>query len=223
MLEDVLEVVAELQGVEPVLVLPAAADPPGPAGEAWRRAAVELVWPGVPVVDVPAVDVPAVDRGPLPSVPAVSAALAGLGGSEAVLVAPDAPDLPGLLLAKLFRGLAGRAVAACPAEGGGLVALGVRLPAVDWLVASGVTLDAPDALDRLVNAAGRRSAVSVGPGWRRLRAPADLGRLDAGLEGWAATRALLAALPPAPRGAAEEAPPAISSADRPAARLPRAR
>ena len=37
-----------------------------------------------------------------------------------------------------------------------------------------------------------RSRVALAPDWHRLRTPADLRRLDPGLEGWEETRALLA-------------------------------
>jgi hypothetical protein len=35
--------------------------------------------------------------------------------------------------------------------------------------------------------------IATAPGWHRLRTPADLTRLDPGLEGWDNTRALLSA------------------------------
>ncbi len=40
-------------------------------------------------------------------------------------------------------------------------------------------------------AAPDRSRVAVAPDWHRLRTPADLARLDPGLEGWEETRVLL--------------------------------
>ena len=123
---------------------------------------------------------------------AVLAGLHELGGDVGVVVAADAPDLPGLLLAKLFRALARAEVAVCPADGGGLVALGARLPAPGWLAAATVGLDTSDALRRLAAAAVTSTALAVGPGWHRLRGPDDVVWLDPGLEGWAATRALLA-------------------------------
>jgi hypothetical protein len=55
-----------------------------------------------------------------------------------------------------------------------------------------VGLDTPDALARLAASAVDPAALSVGPGWHRVRGPADATRLDPGLEGWPATRALLA-------------------------------
>ena len=106
------------------------------------------------------------------------------------MVAADAPDLPGLLVAKPFSGMATAAVGAVPAEGGGLVVLATRLPAPGWLPPD-VDLDTADAVDRLRSTAPRRRDLVVAAGWRRLRTPADLRGLDPGLEGWEATRALL--------------------------------
>jgi hypothetical protein len=117
-------------------------------------------------------------------------ALYDLGADHAAVVAYDAPDLPPLLIGKLFRALGGGEVAVCPAGGGGLVALAARLPAPAWI--AGVELDTPDAPSRLRAAAGRPGAVRSGPGWHRLRTAEDLSRLDIGLEGWDNTRALLA-------------------------------
>jgi hypothetical protein len=102
-------------------------------------------------------------------------------------------------------GKAGVDVAVCPAEGGGLVALAAWLPAADWVAALGsagqrggrwIELDDLDAVGRLRRGAPRRGALQVVPGWHRLRSPADVGRLDPGLEGWPATRAVLR--PPLP-------------------------
>lgn len=114
-----------------------------------------------------------------------------LGGIEVVVLAGDAPDLPPLLVAKLFAAFDKADVAVCPCEDGGLVALGVRLPTPGWYRAADVSLDTPDAVARLAAAAPRRRALAVGPGWRRMRRPEDIRRLDPGLEGWEATRALL--------------------------------
>jgi Uncharacterized protein conserved in bacteria (DUF2064) len=114
-----------------------------------------------------------------------------VGGIEVVVLAGDAPDLPPLLVAKMFAAFDKADVAVCPCEGGGLVALGVRLPTPGWLRAADVSLDTPDAVARLAAAAPRRRALAIGPGWRRMRRPEDTRRLDPGLEGWEATRALL--------------------------------
>jgi hypothetical protein len=116
------------------------------------------------------------------------------------VIAADAPDLPPLLIGKLFRALEHAPAAACPSEEGGLVALAVRLPAPSWLfhVAAGAglgVLDMPDAFALVRAAAPRPGAVQAGPGWHRLRDPSDLAFLDPGLEGWENTRALLAGHP----------------------------
>lgn len=174
MLEDVCDLVAGLPMVEPALVL-GSGDPA--AGLA------ELVAPGTPVVDVPAGEL----------VGGAFAALGRLGADEAVLVAGDAPDLPALLVGKLFRGLATADVAVVPADGGGLVALGVHLPVPAWYDQTGCDLDTPEAVELLRAAAPTRRALSIAPGWHRVRHANDIARLDPGLEGWDATRTLLSA------------------------------
>jgi hypothetical protein len=165
LLEDTYEVVAGLELVTPVLALTA----PDPAAEA-------ITWPGTPVLHTTGLG-------------ALLAALHDLGAEQAAVVAHDAPDLPPLLIGKLFRALGSGEVAVCPAQDGGLVALGARLPAPPWL--TGIDLDTPDATSRLRAAAGRPGAVRSSPGWHRLRTAGDLFRLDVGLEGWDNTRALL--------------------------------
>ncbi|MFA1540763.1 hypothetical protein [Actinomadura monticuli] len=170
LLEDTYEVVAGLELVTPALVL----DPPDqPDAEA-------VTWPGTPIVREA-------------TLTGAFAALHALGAGSAALVAPDAPDLPPLLLGKLFRALGDAPSAACRAQDGGLVALAARLPLPAWLAAAlrEVDLDTPDALDRLRAAAPRPGLVPQGPGWHRLRTPDDLRLLDPGLEGWENTRALL--------------------------------
>lgn len=164
-LEDTYEVVAGLELVSPVLAL--TGDDAG---------AEAITWPGTEVVRTTGLR-------------DLLGTLARLGAEQAAVVAHDAPDLPSLLLGKLFRGLGGGEVAICPAKGGGLVALAARLPAPHWL--GDIDLDTPDAPSRLRAAAGRPGAVRSGPGWHRLRTPADLSRLDPGLEGWDNTRLLL--------------------------------
>ena len=112
-------------------------------------------------------------------------------------MAPDAPDLPPLLIGKLLRALGDAPASATPAAGGGLVALAARLPLPDWLsaVLETVDLNTPDALSLLRAAAPRPGLVPTGPGWHRLRTPVDVALLDPGLEGWENTRALLAGDP----------------------------
>lgn len=175
MLEDVFELLDRLAQVEAAIAAP----------PSLVESSAKAGWPSTPVVAVPrtAAGVP-VEIG-------VLADLGRLGADEAAVVAADAPDLPGLLVAKLFSGLSSAGVAVCPAEGGGLVAMACRLPVPGWFAEAGVGLDDADALDRLRAATPAAGALVVGPGWRRLRAPGDIARLDPGLEGWEATRALL--------------------------------
>src|SRR4051794_39824229 len=170
MLEDVVDLVEAMREVEAALAFPAG------AGEDVRA----VTWPGMPVVDVPA----------QPSVCDVLDALAAVGADEAAVVGPDVPDLPALLLGKMHSALTGAEVAVCPADDGRLVALASRLPAPEWLRASSATLDGEDVVRRLRAHAPRR-ALHVGPGWHRIRGRQDAGRLDPGLEGWEATRAVL--------------------------------
>ncbi|HYT10976.1 MAG TPA: hypothetical protein VEL73_09995 [Mycobacteriales bacterium] len=168
--EDVADLLTDLPGLDAVI----AAAPDRVAD------AEDVVWPGTPVLELRSDTSPA----------GAFAALADRAYAEAAVVAPDAPDLPGLLVAKPFSALATATVAAAPAAGGGLVILASRLPVPDWLPA-GVDLETPDAVERLRAAAPRRRDLAVTPGWRRIRTPADVGGLDPGLEGWEATRALL--------------------------------
>jgi hypothetical protein len=144
-------------------------------------AARAAIWPVTPVVE-------------LPDGSTVGDLLAGVPGAGAVAVAvvvADAPDLPGLLLGKLFRAVSGRPeVAVCPADPSGLVAVAAGLPLPGWLLDSTAGLDDPDAMSALRQAAppGRLAVV---PGWHRVRSQADTSRLDPGLEGWDATRLVL--------------------------------
>lgn len=172
MAEDTYEVLAALDLVSVAVAVVG-------GSEAAVKEMAGLTWPGTPVF--------AVDK----AFDAVDQA-----GAQAavVLVSHDAPDLPGLLVGKLFRALSNADAAVCPAEDGSLVALGVRLPAADWLRELAPGPDTP--LTELDAAKPRRLAVGLGPGWHRLRAPADLARLDPGLEGWDATRALLSGRTP---------------------------
>jgi hypothetical protein len=167
--EDVADLLADLPGLDPVV----AAAPDRVAD------AEDVVWPGTPVLET---------RGR----PAdVLAALAARGYDEAAVFVPDAPDLPGLLVAKPFSALWTAPVAAAPADGGGLVALAARLPVPAWLPID-LDLDEPYAVERLKAAAPSAEELVLTPSWRRLRRREDLARLDPDLEGWEATRALLA-------------------------------
>ena len=172
MLEDVADLAAAMPHVEPVLAV----------AEGQRDLADAVRWPGMAVVPVDDANDAA----------AALDALQAAGADEAALVVADAPDLPPLLLGKLFSAMTGAEAAACPADGGGLVALASKIPVPSWLRSAGVGLDDPGALDRLRAAAPRR-AFAVGPGWHRVRTTADLDRLDEGLEGWDNTRVYLAA------------------------------
>jgi hypothetical protein len=177
MLADVVDLVAETPLVASALAAPLGYD-----------AAGALTWPGTIRVEVPAD----------PTVAEVLNALAVMSEPNVLalaVVVADVPDLPTLLLGKLFSALAGprgAAVAVCPAQGSGLVAVAANLPVVGWLSSCAVRLDDPDALDQL-RAAAPLVELSVGPGWRRIREPGDVVGLDPGLEGWDATRAYLAA------------------------------
>lgn len=161
MAEDTYEMVAGLELVRPVIV---SAGVPG---------LDDIAWPGTPVL----------------SVGSPSDAFAALPpADEAVLVSGDAPDLPPLLIGKLFRELGRAPLAVCPAEGGGAVAVAARLPVAEWAAPD---LDEPDVVAAMRRRAPGPRMVATGPGWHRLRKPEDVSRLDPGLEGWDNTRALL--------------------------------
>lgn len=167
--EDVADLLADLPGLDPVV----AAAPDRVAD------AEDVVWPGTPVLET---------RLGRPS--DVFAELAARGYEEAAVIVADAPDLPGLLVAKPFSALSTAPVAAAPADGGGLVALAVRLPAPAWLPQD-VDLDEPYAVERLKAAAPTPADLVLTQSWRRLRSREDLAGLDPDLEGWESTRALL--------------------------------
>jgi hypothetical protein len=108
------------------------------------------------------------------------------------VVPADLPDVPGLVLAKLFKVLHRTDIAIAPERGAdGCAAIGVSLPLADWIPHDAFDLD-HNPFERLSAAAPRRSRCALAPAWHRLRTPADLRRLDPGLEGWEETRALLA-------------------------------
>ena len=162
--EDTYEMVAGLELVTPVLVTSV----PG---------LDEIVWPGTEVIDVG-------EDEPLKDI------LKRLDGDQAAVVAADAPDLPPLLVGKLFRELGRARITVSPAKGGGAVALACDLPAPGW---ADLDLDDPDLVATLRAQAPGPRTVATTPGWHRLRTPGDVAGLDPGLEGWDSTRALLTA------------------------------
>lgn len=171
MLSDVVDLVASTPQVAPAVL----------ATNGRLVLARDALWPGTPLIEV-ADD--ATIGGLLAAVPS--------GGMVAVaVVAADAPDLPGLLLGKLFRAVSGRTdVAAIPADPDCLVAVAATLPLPGWLRDCEVRLDDPDALSAL-HAAAPPHELSMAPGWHRVGSVADAGALDPGLEGWDATRLAL--------------------------------
>lgn len=182
LVEDTCEIVSSLE-----LLTPAVAVWGGSAASEAElsvsvSAARELTWPGTAVLGVQGAEADLYRR--------VFGELAEQGAQFAALICADAPDLPPLLVGKLFRALGRADIAACPAQDGGLVALAARLPVPDWL--PGIHPDDAGALARLAQARPSRRALAVTPGWHRQRRPADIANLDPGLEGWDATRMLLA-------------------------------
>jgi hypothetical protein len=149
-----------------------------------RALAQAVAWPGMPVYELR-----------VATVRAALAAAAADGYDQAAILAPDAPDLPALLIGKLLRPLGSRPVAFAPAADGGALGLASRLPAPDWL---------PDLpLEEITGVRLRERApapgdVAAAPGWHRQRGPADLARLDPALEGWEATRVVLQGAPRRP-------------------------
>ena len=163
-LADTYEVVADLVDVR--------------SGIAGDETVGELLWPGA--LQLPDLDVIALARRLAPE------------ADELVVVPGGAPDLPALVLAKVFKVLHRTDVAVAPERGGpGCVALGLRLPLAPWLDAEVLDLDV-DPYERLLVRAPRRAACQRTPDWHRLRTPEAVGRLDPGLEGWDETRFLLA-------------------------------
>jgi hypothetical protein len=167
--DDVLDVLALMAEVDAAVAV-AASD---------QAILAELGWPGLRSYVLPSLDVAT-----------VLGAAAGDGYEQGVVLAADAPDLPGMVIAKLLRPLTTRPVSAAPVIGAvnGLIGVGANLPAPRWLPA--VPLDdlTPQSLRRY---APEITDVAPATGWHRLRGPTDLARLDPRLEGWDATRALL--------------------------------
>jgi hypothetical protein len=166
--EDLADLLVSMEQAEPALAVTAA-----------DRALADAVrWPTMPVLELESA-----------TVPAALAAAAAAGYEQAAVVAGDAPDIPGLILAKLLRPLTTRPVAVAPNTAGtGLLGLAAQLPAPDWLPPA--DLDGL-SIPRLLAAAPEGRLVARTAGWHRLTDPAQLARLDPSLEGWEATRALL--------------------------------
>ena len=164
--EDVVDLLATLAELTPAIaVVPA------------DRAVAEAVsWPGTRVYELPAL-----------TSDLIFAAAGSDGYEQAALIAPDAPDLPGMLVGKLLRPLSSRPVSVAPALTSGLLGLAARLPVPDWLP----PLDLDAGIEDVRKAAPEPGLVGAGTGWHRLTGPDGFARLDPGLEGWAATRALL--------------------------------
>ncbi len=167
--EDIADLLVNMEAADPALaVLP---------GD--RALADAVRWPTMPVYELATL-----------TVPAILAAAAADGYEQAAVLAADAPDVPGLVLAKLLRPLSSRPVAVAPAAGpdAGLLGLAAQLPPVDWLPQAG--LDELTA-EQVTAAAPQSRLVAGTPGWHRLTDPGQLARLDLALDGWEATRALL--------------------------------
>ncbi|WP_431917056.1 DUF2064 domain-containing protein [Nonomuraea jabiensis] len=162
--EDTYEMVAGLELVTPVLITSV------PELE-------EIVWPGTKVITIK-------DDEPLKII------LQRLKADQAAVISADAPDLPPLLVGKLFRELGRAEITICPAENGGAVAMACALPPPTW---ADPDLDDERIVTTLRAQAPGSRRVATTPGWHRLRTPEDVERLDPGLEGWESTRALIRA------------------------------
>lgn len=169
-LADTYEVAADLAVVDSGLV-------------AERSLVEDLLWPRATLLS------------PAAHVRAVAAQCADRY-DELVLIAADVPDLPGLVIAKVFKALQRADVCVSLDTGGtAAIAIGVRLPLPAWLTAAlgeDTNLDLPQ-LDRLRSAAPRRALLAMGPRWHRLNLPGAVHHLDPRLEGWDMTRLLLSA------------------------------
>jgi hypothetical protein len=161
---DSYEVVADLIGVT--------------SGIAGPPSVAEMLWPGALHL---ANDV---------TVPIISRQLSE-EADELVVLPADVPDMPGLVLAKLFKVLHRTDIAIAPERtGNGCAAIGVSLPLADWIPEDAFDLD-DNLFTRLSAIAPRRSQCTLAPAWHRLRTPTDVAQLDPGLEGWEETRTLL--------------------------------
>jgi hypothetical protein len=167
--DDAVDLLALLEEVDPALAV----------AEEDGDFAASVAWPGMTVYRLPAL-----------TVPAIFEAAGRDGYEEAAIFVPDAPDLPGLHLAKLLRPLTTRSLAAAPdvARAEGLVGIASRLPAPGCLD----EIDLDTATVATIRAAAPAATDIIGtPGWHRQRDGRALGRLDPATPGWDATRALL--------------------------------
>ena len=166
--EDVVDLLARLARAEAAIA----------AVPADRALAEEIAWPGMKIYEVPAATVR----------PVLSAAAAD-GFDQAAVIAADAPDVPGMTLAKLLQPLDAKSVAVAPGgPGGGLLGVATKLPPPDWLADHDLDSGSAQMLRRTAPAPGE--VTSTAP-WRRLRDAAALATLDPALEGWDNTRAIL--------------------------------
>ena len=167
--DDAVDLLAMLAEVEPALAV----------AEPDRPLATAVAWPSMRVYVLPTL-----------TIGNVLAAAASDGYEQAAVLAGDAPDLPGMMIAKLLRPLTTRpaAAAADAAATSGLLGVASRLPAPAWL--SGIDLD--DSTVATVRSAAPDATDVIGtPGWHRLRTATSVERLDPELDGWEATRAIL--------------------------------
>ena len=167
--DDAVDLLAMLAEVEPALAV----------AEADRLLATAAAWPSMRVYVLPQL-----------TVGSVLAAASADGYEQAAVLAGDAPDLPGMMIAKLLRPLTTRPAAAAPdaVAPAGLLGIASRLPAPAWLS----EIDVDSATVATVRSAAAAATDVIGtPGWHRLRSAAALGRLDPELDGWEATRAIL--------------------------------
>ncbi len=181
--EDVVDLLTGLAEVD-VLIAAVAAD---------LHLAEAVRWPGTVVLPLP---------GDRPRAVGALAAAQAAGYDQALVLPADLPDLPALLIGKLFRPLTSRSVVVAAVEPAspGLIGLASRLPAPAWLTAYDPDLEVVGVAQlrdaaRTAAGTGQPAGLATAPGWHRLRGPDDLGYLDVDLEGWEATRLLLAGGP----------------------------
>jgi hypothetical protein len=167
--DDAVDLLAMLAEVEPALAVVAAE----------RPLATAVAWPSMRVYALPQL-----------TLGTILAAATADGYDQAAVLVGDAPDLPGMMIAKLLRPLTTRPAAAAPdsASSAGLLGIASRLPGPRWLSA----VDMDTATIASVRSAAPAATDVIGTaGWHRLRTASSLARLDPALDGWEATRAIL--------------------------------